>query len=186
MCGRREIVDRRADHALIRRCGAPLPLPPLSPNDDRALAGHAYAWPADRGTRRYAAERGSAIPTPPTTLHTRTAYTPIRRHDSASSATYPPTRPRHLASCCLPSAPLRGGSRVARTAPCQDATLTFGPCHVRCHCAPVPPATAPARTPVQVAHPLPPARHQRKGITPTTDRRNEMANNTNGKPVRCD
>ena len=43
---------------------------------------------------RYAAERGSQVPTPPTTLHTRTAYAPNRRHDSASSATYPPTRPR--------------------------------------------------------------------------------------------
>ena len=77
---------------------------------------------------------------------------PIHRHD-----------PADLASCCVPSAPLSGGSRVARTAPRQVATLTFGPCHVRCHCAPVPPATAPARTPVQVAHPLPPALHERKG-----------------------
>ena len=44
---------------------------------------------------------------------------PIHRHD-----------PANLASRCLPSATLRGGSRVARTAPRQDATLTFGPCHV--------------------------------------------------------
>ena len=56
LCGRLEIVDRRDDHALIRRCGAPsgsahvAPPPPLSPNDDRASASDAYAWPADRGT----------------------------------------------------------------------------------------------------------------------------------------
>ena len=51
LCGRLDIVDRRDDHALIRRCGAPSPPPPVSPNDDRASARHAYAWPADRGTR---------------------------------------------------------------------------------------------------------------------------------------
>ena len=77
---------------------------------------------------------------------------PIHRHD-----------PANLTACCLASAPLRGGSRVARTAPRQNATLTFGPCHVHCHCAPVPPATAPGRPPVQVAHPLPPALRERKG-----------------------
>ena len=51
LCGRLEIVDRRDDHALIRRYGAPSSPPPLSPNDDRASASDAYAWPADRGTR---------------------------------------------------------------------------------------------------------------------------------------
>ena len=51
LCGRLEIVDRRDDYALIRRCGARSPPPPLSPNDDRASASDAYAWPADRGTR---------------------------------------------------------------------------------------------------------------------------------------
>ncbi len=50
LCGRLEIVDRRDDHALIRRCGAPSPPPPLSPNDDQTSARDAYAWPADRGT----------------------------------------------------------------------------------------------------------------------------------------
>ena len=84
------MVDRRDDHALIRRCGAPSPPPPLSPNDDRASARHAYAWRAVSGTRRYAAERGSAIPTPPTTLHTRTAYTPNRH---LSTDTTPPISP---------------------------------------------------------------------------------------------
>ena len=72
-------------------------------------------------------------------------------------------RPECPSSCCAPLALLRGGSRVARTAPRQVATLTSGPCHVRCYCAPRPPATAPARPPVQVAHPLPPALHERKG-----------------------
>ena len=72
-------------------------------------------------------------------------------------------RPECPSSCCAPSALLRGGSRVARTAPRQVATLTSGPCHVRCYCAPSPPATAPARPPVQVAHTLPPALHERKG-----------------------
>ena len=72
-------------------------------------------------------------------------------------------RPESPSSCCAPLALLRGGSRVARTAPRQDAPLTFGPCHVRCYCAPSPPATAPARPPVQVAHPLPPALRERKG-----------------------
>ena len=125
LCGRLEIVDRRDDHALIRRCGAPSPPPPLSPNDDRASAGHAYAWPADRGTRRYAAERGSAIPTPPTTLHTRTAYTPNRRHDSASSATYPPTRPRQsrLVLSAISPAPRRQSGSAHRTAPGRSAYL---------------------------------------------------------------
>ena len=125
LCGRLEIVDRRDDHALIRRCGAPSPPPPLSPNDDRASASDAYAWPADRGTRRYAAERGSAIPTPPTTLHTRTAYTPNRRHDSASSATYPPTRPRQsrLMLSAISPAPRRQSGSAHRTAPGRYAYL---------------------------------------------------------------
>ena len=51
LCGRLDIVDRRDHHALIRRYRAPSPPPPLSPNDDRAAASDAYAWPADRGTR---------------------------------------------------------------------------------------------------------------------------------------
>ena len=156
-------MDRRDDHALIRRCGAPSPPPPVSPNDDRASARHAYAWPADRGTRRYAAERGSAIPTPPTTLHTRTAYTPNRRHDSASSATYPPTRPRlsRLMLSAISPAPRRQSGSAHRAAPGRYAYLRSlsRPLPLR----PVPPATAPARPPVQVAHPLPPALHERKG-----------------------
>ena len=39
-------------------------------------------------------------------------------------------RPECPSSCCAPLALLRGGSRVARTAPRQVATLTSGPCHV--------------------------------------------------------
>ena len=34
-----------------QRCGAPSSRLPLSPNDDRASASDAYAWPTDRGTR---------------------------------------------------------------------------------------------------------------------------------------
>ena len=55
-------------------------------------------------------------PTLPTAAMTLHPAPPLHRHD-----------PANLASCCLPSAPLRGGSRVARTAPRQDAPLTFGP-----------------------------------------------------------
>ena len=125
LCGRLEIVDRRDDHALIRRYGAPSSPPPLSPNDDRASARHAYAWRADKGTRRYAAERGSAIPTPPTTLHTWTANTPNRRHDSPSSATYPPTRPRQsrLMLSAISPAPRRPSGSAHRTAPGRSAYL---------------------------------------------------------------
>ena len=104
---------------------------------------------ATSDSRRYAAERGSAIPTPPTTLHTRTAYTPNRRHGSASSATYPPTRPRQsrLMLPAISPAPRRQSGSAHRTAPGRYAYLRC-PCHVRCHRAPVPPATAPARPPV--------------------------------------
>ena len=74
---------------------------------------------------RCAAERGSAIPTPPTTIHTRTAYTPNRRHDSASSATHPPTRPRQsrrMLSAMSP-APRRQSGSAHRTAPGRYANL---------------------------------------------------------------
>ena len=80
---------------------------------------------APSDARRYAAERGSAIPTPPTTLHTRTAYTPNRRHDSASSATYPPTRPRRsrLMLSAISPAPRRQSGSAHRTAPGRFADL---------------------------------------------------------------
>ena len=77
-------------------------------------------------SRRYAAERGSAIPTPPTTRHTRTAYTPNRRHDSASgSATYPPTRPRpsRLLLSAISPAPRRQSGSAHRAAPGRSADL---------------------------------------------------------------
>ena len=63
--------------------------------------------------------------TPPTTLHTRTAYTPIRRHDSASSATYPPTRPRQsrLMLSAISPAPRRQSGSAHRTAPGRYAYL---------------------------------------------------------------
>ena len=117
-------------------------------------------WPTPAATRPNAGARSQhprlrstpARPTPPTAAMTLRPAPPIHRHD-----------PADLAACCLPSAPLRGGSRVARTLPRQDAPLTCGPCHVRCHGAPVPPATARPRPPAGVAHSLPRALGERKG-----------------------
>ena len=52
-------MDRRDDHALISAAGAPSSRLPLSPNDDRASASDAYAWPADRGTRARSSSWGT-------------------------------------------------------------------------------------------------------------------------------
>ena len=125
LCGRLEIVDRRDDHALIRRCGAPSPPPPLSPNDDRASARHAYAWRADSGTRRYAAERGARSQRPRLRSTPGRLTPPNRRHDSASSATYPPTRPRQsrlMLSAISPAGRRQSGSAHC-TAPGRYAYL---------------------------------------------------------------
>ena len=94
-------------------------------NADQKAVFFFGATTAPSDSRRYAAERGSAIPTPPTTLHTRTAYTPNRRHDSASSATYPPTRPRQsrLLLSAISPAPRRQSGSAHRTAPGRYADL---------------------------------------------------------------
>ena len=69
-------------------------------------------------------------------------------------------------------------------APTRARTLPFGLCHVRCPCAPVLPAALP-RGPL-CRGPLIPIRQlsvSGRGITPTTNRRNDMATNNPDQPV---
>ena len=90
-------------------------------------------------------------------------------------------RPECPSPCRAPLALLRGGSRVARTAPRQDATLTFGPCHVRCHCVLVLPPPLPRGLLPRSLIPFRRLLVSGRAITPTTDRRQPMAHNTHNK-----
>ena len=98
LCGRLEIVDRRDDHALIRRCGAPSPPPPLSPNDDRASASDAYAWPADRGRREPNRRAGRSCTSSGVRASTASGPAPGACPDSASAHPHSHLQTRHRAA----------------------------------------------------------------------------------------
>ena len=118
-------MDRRDDHALISAAGH-------HRHDCRCHRTTIARRPATgtRGgpTEAPAATRpnvGARSQRPRRHSTPRTAYTPNRRHDSPSSATYPPTRPRQsrpMLSAISP-APRRQSGSAHRTAPGRSADL---------------------------------------------------------------
>ena len=138
------VADRR--HRPSRVSVTPL----LEPLDCRTPGRTMGPEPLSRRANMRAAQRMPA-PAAPGARLTAPSLTPLERR-----------------SCWSPFPPrIRAAGRGARTDPRQDASRPFGPCHVRCPCAPVPAGGASSRSPsVAGAHPHPPALSERTGNHP--------------------